>query len=51
MPGHPIPKLLAIDDEAQSLAFIKDALSDAGVEILTASDPQIGLQTSPNSFD
>src|SRR6204780_5546125 len=45
MPGHPIPKLLAIDDEAQSLAFIKDALSDAGVEILTASDPQIGLQT------
>jgi DNA-binding NtrC family response regulator len=45
MPDHPIPKLLAIDDEAQSLELIKDALSNAGVEILTASDPKIGLET------
>src|SRR5580692_9898346 len=44
MPDHPIPKLLAIDDETQSLELIKDALSDAGVEILTASDPKIGLE-------
>jgi DNA-binding NtrC family response regulator len=45
MPDHPIPKLLAIDDEPQSLELIKDALSNAGVEILTALDPQIGLET------
>jgi DNA-binding NtrC family response regulator len=45
MPDQPIPKLLAIDDEAQSLELIKDALSNAGVEILTACDPQIGLET------
>jgi len=45
MPNHPIPKLLAIDDEVQSLELIKDALSKAGVEILTASDPKIGLET------
>jgi DNA-binding NtrC family response regulator len=44
MPDHPIPKLLAIDDEAPSLEFIKDALSSSGVEILTASDPKIGLE-------
>ena len=45
MPGHPIPKLLAIDDEVQSLELIKDALANAGVEVLTASDPKIGLET------
>jgi DNA-binding NtrC family response regulator len=45
MPDHPIPKLLAIDDEPQSLELIKDALSDAGVEILTACDPRLGLET------
>jgi DNA-binding NtrC family response regulator len=44
MPDHPIPKLLAIDDEAQSLELIEDALSNAGVEILTARDPKIGLE-------
>jgi DNA-binding NtrC family response regulator len=45
MPDHPIPKLLAIDDEPQSLELIKDALSNAGVEILTAHDPKIGKET------
>src|SRR3984885_184472 len=45
MPDHPIPKLLVIDDEAQSLELIKDALSNAGVEILTVGDPKIGLET------
>src|SRR6202453_5188939 len=45
MPDHPIPKLLAIDDEAQSLELIKDTLSNAGVEVLTESDPKIGLET------
>ena len=45
MPDQPIPKLLAIDDEAQSLELIEDALSNTGVEILTARDPQIGLET------
>ena len=34
------PKLLAIDDEPQSLEFIKDALCDEGLEILTAIVPQ-----------
>jgi DNA-binding NtrC family response regulator len=45
MPDHPIPKLLAIDDEAQCLELIQEALSNAGVEILTARDPKIGLET------
>jgi DNA-binding NtrC family response regulator len=45
MPDQPIPKLLAIDDEAQSLELIEDALSNTGVEILTARDPRIGLET------
>ncbi|MGA2100475.1 MAG: sigma-54 dependent transcriptional regulator [Candidatus Sulfotelmatobacter sp.] len=39
-----IPKLLAIDDEAQNLEFIKDALSNDGVEIVTAGDPRLGLE-------
>jgi DNA-binding NtrC family response regulator len=44
MTGRPNPKLLVIDDEAQSLELIKDALSDEGLEILTANDPQTGLE-------
>ncbi|MBI3896239.1 MAG: sigma-54-dependent Fis family transcriptional regulator [Acidobacteria bacterium] len=35
--------LLAIDDDPGSLDFIRDALTQEGVEILTASDPQRGL--------
>ena len=38
MDDHGIPKLLAIDDEPKSLGLIRDALSDSGLEILTASD-------------
>ena len=37
-------KLLAIDDETQSLELIKDALCDDDVEILTAQNPQAGLE-------
>ena len=44
MPDHKIPKLLAIDDEPQSLELIAEALSSAGVEVLTAGDPKIGLE-------
>lgn len=44
MPDHKIPKLLAIDDERQSLELIKDALSNAGLEILTAGDPRLGVE-------
>lgn len=44
MTERPKVKLLAIDDEAQSLELIKDALSDEGLEILTANDPQTGLE-------
>ena len=39
-----IPNLLAIDDEPQSLELIKDALSDMGLEILTADGAQTGLE-------
>src|SRR5258706_13607820 len=41
---HQSPKLLAIDDDGQSLEFIKDALAHDGLEILTANDPQVGLE-------
>jgi DNA-binding NtrC family response regulator len=44
MPDHILPKLLAIDDESQSLELIRDALCHGEVEILTASDPRIGLE-------
>jgi DNA-binding NtrC family response regulator len=37
-------RLLAIDDEEQSLRFIQDALSDQGVEIHTANGAEAGLQ-------
>jgi DNA-binding NtrC family response regulator len=44
--AHPnIPKLLAIDDEPQSLELIKDALSAAGMQIFTANGSQEGLQS------
>jgi DNA-binding NtrC family response regulator len=38
-----IPRLLAIDDESQSLELIKDALSAEGLEILTANGAIEGL--------
>lgn len=44
MPDHKIPKLLAIDDEPQSLELIKDTLANSGVEVLTAGDPRLGLE-------
>jgi DNA-binding NtrC family response regulator len=44
MTERPKPKLLAIDDETQSLELIKDALSNEGLEILTANDPQTGME-------
>ena len=37
-------KLLAIDDDPQNRALISDALSQEGLEILTASDPQAGFE-------
>ena len=39
-----VPKLLAIDDEPQSLGLIKDALSDLPLEILTADGARTGLE-------
>ncbi|MHB8218044.1 MAG: sigma-54-dependent transcriptional regulator [Candidatus Sulfotelmatobacter sp.] len=44
MTERPNPKLLAIDDETQSLELIKDALCHDDVEILTAQSPQAGLE-------
>jgi DNA-binding NtrC family response regulator len=43
MDDHGIPQLLAIDGEPKSLGVIRDALSDSGLEILTASDVAEGL--------
>lgn len=37
-------KLLAIDDDPQTLSVIKDALGDEGLEILTAEDPDAGFE-------
>ena len=37
-------KLLAIDDEPQNLALITDALTQEGLEILIASDPESGFE-------
>lgn len=45
MAERKVPKLLAIDDDVQSLEFIKDALSGQGLEVLTANDPKEGLET------
>jgi DNA-binding NtrC family response regulator len=37
-------KLLAIDEDAQNLASISDALAQEGFEILTANDPEAGFE-------
>jgi DNA-binding NtrC family response regulator len=37
-------KLLAIDDDPQTLSVIADALGDEGLEILTAEDPDAGFE-------
>ncbi len=37
-------KLLAIDDDPQTLVLITDALEDEGLEILTAEDPEHGFE-------
>jgi len=38
------PKLLAVDDDPQSLLLITDALAEQGLEILTAEDGEAGLE-------
>src|SRR5258708_3684496 len=42
--SHAPVRLLAIDDDAATLRLIQDALTDSGLEIHTASDPQEGLE-------
>lgn len=37
-------KLLAIDNDPQTLSLITDALGDEGLEILTAEDPEAGFR-------
>jgi DNA-binding NtrC family response regulator len=37
-------KLLAIDDDPQTLSLITDALGDEGLEVLTAEDSETGLE-------
>jgi DNA-binding NtrC family response regulator len=41
---QPPIKLLAIDDDPQSLELVTEALSDDGLQILTAEDPETGLE-------
>jgi DNA-binding NtrC family response regulator len=37
-------KLLAIDDDPQSLELVSETLADSGLEIFTAGDPERGLE-------
>src|SRR5580658_7917984 len=37
-------KLLAIDDDPQTLSLIADALAEEGLEVLTATDPEVGFE-------
>jgi len=41
---QPRIKLLAIDDDPQSLELVSEALSENGLHILTADDPETGLE-------
>src|SRR5438552_17612192 len=45
MPANPNPalSLLIIDDNAKSLELLSSALAQPGLQILTASDPEQGL--------
>jgi len=40
---HPLVTLLAIDDDPQNLELISAALEQPGLHILTAGDPETGL--------
>ncbi|MCG3147488.1 MAG: Transcriptional activator protein CzcR [Verrucomicrobiae bacterium] len=42
--SHDKPCVLAIDDEPDLLDIIKTALDEEGYEVLTASDPNVGLK-------
>jgi DNA-binding NtrC family response regulator len=44
MTGIPRIKLLVIDDDPQSLELVSEALAENGLHILTAQDPNIGLE-------
>lgn len=44
MAKHQYTKLLAIDDDVQSLGLIKEVLAETGLEILTASEADAGLR-------
>jgi DNA-binding NtrC family response regulator len=45
MSGSTLPQLLAIDDNPENLELITDALANEGLEILTATDPEVGFET------
>ena len=45
MSGSRVPQLLAIDDNPENLELIIDTLADQHLEILTASDPEVGFET------
>src|ERR1017187_6382255 len=41
---NPAQKLLVIDDESQHLEFVRAALTQDGLEIFSATSPEVGLQ-------
>ena len=45
MSGSSIPQLLAIDDNPENLELITATLANERLEILTASDPEVGFET------
>src|SRR5258708_5926322 len=44
MSGSRVPQLLAIDDNPENLELIADTLASERLEILTASDPELGFE-------
>ena len=41
--GRPGVRVLAVDDDAQALRFVRDALTDAGYDVTATGDPQEAL--------
>ena len=42
--GQPGVRVLAVDDDAQALRFVRDALTDAGYQVTATGDPQEALK-------
>lgn len=42
--SDPLVRIVAIDDDLEFLAFLADAISEPGLEIVTSTDPEEGLK-------